>query len=85
MKSKTNQLTLIYIITAVLSFFTTVPKVFFIADYPFYNFERPFFVSFTGITFRYILSANDNRNRVILKTQEKIMTKSRSQMKDMIL
>jgi hypothetical protein len=41
MKSKTNQLTLIYIITAVLAIvFTTVPKVL-IADYPFYTFERP--------------------------------------------
>jgi hypothetical protein len=73
MKSKTNQLTLIYIITAVFGyrFSQTVPKVFSYSGLPvLYFLERPYFV-FYWYYFRYILSANDNRNRVILKTQEK--------------
>jgi PAS domain S-box-containing protein len=75
MKSKTNQLTLIYIITAVflaIVFHKLSLKYFLIADYPFYTFSKDLiFVFFTGITFRYILSANDNRNRVIFEKLKK--------------
>jgi hypothetical protein len=70
MKSKTNQLTLIYIYSRLLGyrFSQTVPKVF-SADYRFIL-SRKTLLFFYWYSFRYILSANDNRNRVILKTQE---------------
>jgi hypothetical protein len=70
MKSKTNQLTLIYIYTVFLAIvFHKLSLKYFQRITVLYFLERPY-CSFTGITFRYILSANDNRNRVILKTQE---------------
>jgi hypothetical protein len=53
MKSKTNQLTLIYIITAVflaIVFHKLSLKYFLIADYPFYTFSKDLILSFTGIT-----------------------------------
>jgi hypothetical protein len=78
MKSKTNQLTLIYIITASswLSFFTIVPKVFSYSGLPVLYFLKDLFVFFTGITFRYIYPLTI-KERVILKNSRKIMTKSR--------
>jgi hypothetical protein len=61
-----------YFIIAVflaIVFSQTVPKVFSYSGL--HTFSKDLILSFfTGITFRYILSANDNRNRVILKTQE---------------
>jgi hypothetical protein len=55
MKSK-NQLTLIYIITAVFLaiVFQTVPKVFSYSGLPVLISQRPYLSFFTGITFRYI-------------------------------
>jgi hypothetical protein len=71
MKSKTNQLTLIYIIIALfLAIVFSQLSHFLVADYPFYISQRTFLI-FYWYYFRYILSANDNRNKVILKTQEK--------------
>jgi hypothetical protein len=80
MKSKTNQLTLIYIITAVFLAIVlqTVPSIF-LADYPFYTFSKDLiFVFFTGITW-YILSANDNRN--IFENSRKNNDEIKGQMK----
>jgi PAS domain S-box-containing protein len=75
MKSKTNQLTLIYIIIAVflaIVFHKLSIKFYYLADYPFYNFSKDLvLVFFTGISFRYILSTNDNRNEVIFEKLKK--------------
>jgi PAS domain S-box-containing protein len=71
MKSKTNQLTLIYIIIAVflaIVFHKLSVKYYFLNDYPFYNFSKDLvLVFFTAITFRYILSNSDNRNKIIFE------------------
>jgi PAS domain S-box-containing protein len=71
MKSKTNQLTLIYIIIAAflaVVFHKLSLKYYFVADYPFYNLSKDLvLVFFTGIAFKYILSANDERNKDIFE------------------
>jgi PAS domain S-box-containing protein len=71
MKSKTNQLTLIYIIIAVflaIVFHKLSVKYYFLNDYPFYNFSKDLvLVFFTAITFRYILSNSDKRNKIIFE------------------
>ena len=71
MKSKTNQLTLIYIIIAVflaIVFHKLSVKYYFLDDYLFYNFSKDLvLVFFTGITFRYILSTNDKRSKIIFE------------------
>jgi hypothetical protein len=51
-------------------FSQTVPKVF-SYSYRFILSQRPYFCLFYWYTFRYILSANDNRNKSFWKTQEK--------------
>lgn len=71
MKSKTNQLTVIYVIIALflaIVFHKLSIKYYFLANYPFYSFYKDIALVFlTGITFRYILASNDKRNYVIFE------------------
>jgi PAS domain S-box-containing protein len=71
MKSKTNQLTVIYVIIALflaIVFHKLSIKYYFLANYPFYSFYKDIALVFlTGITFRYILASNDKRNCVIFE------------------
>jgi PAS domain S-box-containing protein len=71
MKSKTNQLTVIYVIIALflaIVFHKLSIKYYFLANYSFYSFYKDIALVFlTGITFRYILASNDKRNYVIFE------------------
>ncbi|SEA46122.1 PAS domain S-box-containing protein [Flavobacterium gillisiae] len=75
MKSKSNQLTIIYILIAVfvaIVFHKLSLQYSYLANYQLYNFSKDLILVFlTGITFRYILSANDNRNKVIFEKLKK--------------
>jgi PAS domain-containing protein len=80
MKSKTNQLTILYIIIALfvaVAFHKFSFKNYSLADYQLYNLSKDLVIVFvTGFTFRYILSNNDNKNKATLeklaKTNEEI-------------
>lgn len=75
MKSKSNQLTTIYILIAVfvaIVFHKLSLQYSYLDNYQLYNFSKDLVLVFvTGITFRYILSANDNRNKVIFEKLKK--------------
>ena len=75
MKSKSNQLTTIYILIAVfvaIVFHKLSIQYSYLDNYQLYNFSKDLVLVFvTGITFRYILSANDNRNKVIFEKLKK--------------
>lgn len=80
MKSKTNQLAILYIIIALfvaVAFHKFSFKNYSLADYQLYNLSKDLVIVFvTGFTFRYILSNNDNKNKATLekltKTNEEI-------------
>lgn len=75
MKSKTNQLTAIYILSAVfmaILFHKLSVRYSSITNYQFYNFSKDIIlVFFTGMAFRYILSNNDNRSENIFEKLKK--------------
>ncbi len=75
MKSKTNLLTVIYILIAIfvaIVFHKLSLRYSSIANYQFYNFSKDIIlVFFTGVTFRYILSNNDKRNKNIVEELKK--------------
>lgn len=75
MKSKSNQLTTIYILIAVfvaIVFHKLSLQYSYLDNYQLYNFSKDLVLVFvTGITFRYILSANDDRNKVIFEKLKK--------------
>jgi PAS domain S-box-containing protein len=80
MKSKINQLTIIYITIALLvaiAFHKFSLENYSLADYQIYNLSKDLvIVFFTGFTFRYVLSTNDNKNKAtfekLTKTNEEI-------------
>lgn len=75
MKSKTNQLTAIYILSAVfmaILFHKLSVRYSSITNYQFYNFSKDIIlVFFTGMAFRYILSNNDSRSENIFEKLKK--------------
>lgn len=75
MKSKTNQLTAIYILSAVfmaILFHKLSIRYSSITNYQFYNFSKDIIlVFFTGMAFRYILSNNDSRSENIFEKLKK--------------
>lgn len=75
MKSKVNQLTIIYILIAVfmaIVFYKLSIKYYYLTNYPFYNFSKDLVLVFlTAITFRYILSDNFNKNKIIFEKLKK--------------
>ncbi|CAM2961887.1 PAS domain-containing protein [Flavobacterium frigoris] len=75
MKSKTNQLTITYILIAVfvaIVFYKISIKYYYLDYYKIFNFTKDLALVFlTGMTFRYILSKNDNRNKIIFEKLKK--------------
>ncbi|MEZ7504064.1 PAS domain-containing protein [Flavobacterium sp. Arc2] len=71
MKSKSNHLTIVYILIAIfvaIVFHKLSLKYYYLDNYQIYNFIKDLVLVFlTGITFRYILSVNDKRNKVIFE------------------
>lgn len=71
MKSKVNQLTIIYILIAVfmaIVFHKLSVKYYYLANYQFYNFLKDLILVFlTALTFRYILSDNFIKNKIIFE------------------
>ncbi|HEY4617300.1 MAG TPA: PAS domain-containing protein [Flavobacterium sp.] len=71
MKNKPNQITVVYMLIALFAaiVFHKISLLYFSAEnYPFYSFLKDVtLVLFTGIIYRYILSKNQNRNKVVLE------------------
>jgi PAS domain S-box-containing protein len=75
MKSKTNQLTISYILIAVfvaIVFYKISIKYYYLNYYKIFNFTKDLALVFlTAIVFRYILSKHDNRNKIIFEKLKK--------------
>ncbi|MFT5244095.1 MAG: PAS domain S-box-containing protein [Psychroserpens sp.] len=71
MKNKPNQITIIYLVIALFAaivFHKTLLKFSLTENYPLYGFLKDItLVLFTGITYRYILSKNQNENKEVLE------------------
>src|SRR3970282_292948 len=71
MKNKPNQITVVYMLIALFAaiVFHKISLLYFSAEnYPFYSVLKDVtLVLFTGIIYRYILSKNQNRNKVVLE------------------
>jgi PAS domain S-box-containing protein len=71
MKNRPNQITIIYIVIALCAaivFHKVLQQYSLTVNYPLYGFLKDItLVLFTGITYRFILSKNENQNKVVLE------------------
>lgn len=71
MKNKTNQITFTYILISIFMAIIChkiLQKYIYTTNYHYFNFIKDIaFISFTGLLYKFILSKNDNRNKVVFE------------------